>query len=318
MFVLTDVQLGDLLLQLPAIQAVQGRHEGAEFAAAYQKAPARDLEQLGRFHRVQHAPLARSWRELIASEWALPFLRAERFTAVYDFAGLRHSQRIVALARLLGLGQGRRVESWGKRPEAARGYWHSPSLEDHASARSRLVLERMGLQAPPRPDLSHLSAPLSGELAAIAEGPPYALLVPGARWAAEEKAWTAEGFAELARRLKGEGVRPYIIGTEADRAAAAPIFSLAPGAGDLIGQTDLSALYMLLSSARLCVSIDTGAGHLSAAAGRPTLSLFSTLVPESHPDRWAAPGAQVVAHNGPMAELDVEQVWQAVKGVLHG
>ena len=174
---------------------------------------------------------------------------------------------------------------------------------------------RAGEEGLPRPALPHLDAPLAGELAEAAKGN-YAVLAPGAHTGGDVKSWTAEGFAEAARYLGGRGLRVLIIGAPFNREAGEAIAALEGRAINLAGRTSLAELYALMKGARVCLAVDSGAGHIAAAAAVPLLSLYSTRIPDA-PSRWAAPSATVLLTHGPMAEhLPAALVSQALGALL--
>lgn len=109
------------------------------------------------------------------------------------------------------------------------------------------------------------------------EGPILAL-APGANWVG--KTWPLERFGEAARRLLAPdgamaGGRVMALGSAADAPLAGRLKATA-GRGfiDLAGKVDLVTAYACLKRARLFIGNDSGAMHLAAAAGCPTLGLF--------------------------------------------
>jgi ADP-heptose:LPS heptosyltransferase len=97
--------------------------------------------------------------------------------------------------------------------------------------------------------------------------------------------WPVERFAELAGRLALEiDCRFVLTGTAAERALLdrltssvhAPVVNLA-------GQTDLGALAAVIARLDLLVTNDTGASHVAAAVGTPSVVLFGPTLPA----QWA-------------------------------
>jgi ADP-heptose:LPS heptosyltransferase len=90
------------------------------------------------------------------------------------------------------------------------------------------------------------------------------------------KRWPAEKFATVARRLgRMEKVRVAITGIETERALLREMSGHGVnGAIDLIGVTTLLELAALARQAALVIGNDSGAIHLAAAAGAPTIALF--------------------------------------------
>jgi heptosyltransferase-2 len=101
-------------------------------------------------------------------------------------------------------------------------------------------------------------------------------LAPGAAYGGAKR-WPPEYFAELARALAGDGVRPALVGSVADAATGREI-ETALGDPDLmlnlIGRTDVTELAGVLANARALVANDSGAMHLGAAVGVPLTAVF--------------------------------------------
>lgn len=108
---------------------------------------------------------------------------------------------------------------------------------------------------------------------------------PARRWPVKAYA----ELAELAHQRWGTGVA--LLGSDADRATNAAIGNTANvDAIDLSG-CSLSDLMAALLRCRIVVSNDTGAAHLAAALGRPTVVLFGP----TNPRRSGPRGSHVLA-----------------------
>ncbi|MBS1102423.1 glycosyltransferase family 9 protein [Gluconobacter sp. Dm-62] len=114
---------------------------------------------------------------------------------------------------------------------------------------------------------------------------PYAVLVPGAAFHRPQKRWPSSRFAEIAKALVAKGIRPVIVGTQAEAPLAQNILHACPTALDLTGQTTMVELAGVLDRATLVIGNDTGPMHLAAAMDTPCLTLFG---PDSDP-RLTAP-----------------------------
>jgi ADP-heptose:LPS heptosyltransferase len=79
-----------------------------------------------------------------------------------------------------------------------------------------------------------------------------------------------------------------LLGTGADTAfALATARAAGSGVRDLVGRTTLRQLLALLARARLAFGPDSGALHLAAAVGTPTVSLWgATSATRSAPFGW--------------------------------
>jgi len=97
---------------------------------------------------------------------------------------------------------------------------------------------------------------------------------PFARW--KYKEWDYGKWAEVVRWLDGEkGYRPVLVGSLAEREAAARIASEAGGGVvNLAGQTSLKELAALLSLSAFHAGVDSAAPHIAAAVGTPTITIY--------------------------------------------
>ena len=131
---------------------------------------------------------------------------------------------------------------------------------------------------PPTPYL-FTSAETEAKAAALTDGPgPILALSPAADWMG--KAWPAERYAEVARRLLSSrgamaGGRLMLLGERGDQHAVDPVRGVAHREVtiDLVGKDPLLA-FAALKRARLFIGNDNGFSQLAAAAGAPTLALF--------------------------------------------
>ncbi len=209
------------------------------------------------------------------------------------------------------------------------------TLEVHAVDRYLWVAECLGLDK--EPPVFNLPAPpeaearIAGHLKAHAQpGRPIAILVPGTMW--ETKHWRADGFAGVARGLAEMGFAPVLIGSKAEQALNRRVCEQAPGTTDFTGQTSLAEAVALLRRAAVVVTNDSGAMHIAAALGRPTVSIFGPtnpvqVGPYGQPDsvvRLDLPCspcnyrllAQCPNGHACMRDLSTETVMEKVKAVL--
>ena len=164
---------------------------------------------------------------------------------------------------------------------------------------------------------------------------PILALAPAANWVG--KTWPLERFSQIAMRMLGPhgpmaGGRLMIIGGPGDKKLARALQDVVARNRfiDLTG-VDLLTAFACLKQARLFIGNDSGAMHLAAAAGIPTLGLFGPS-DEALYAPWG-PNAQVV--RGPreyeqiravdpgftqalchMMDLSVETVAKAAKSLL--
>ena len=135
--------------------------------------------------------------------------------------------------------------------------------------------------APPRlrPDVDARARLL--DALGIGLGKPAIALCPGAAYG-PAKRWPAEHFGALGALCADAGANVWVLGTAADRPAAAAIRKRAP-AIDLTGRTSLAEAVDLLSAARAAVANDSGLMHVAGALGTPLVGLFGATSPAFTP-----------------------------------
>lgn len=107
---------------------------------------------------------------------------------------------------------------------------------------------------------------------------PILALAPAANWIG--KTWPVERFSQVAMRLLRErgplqGGRLMVLGGPGDEKLARSLRDVALHRFiDLAGKVDPLTAFACLKRARLFIGNDSGAMHLAAAAGCPTLGLF--------------------------------------------
>lgn len=222
----------------------------------------------------------------------------------------RHRYRLIVDLRTDGL-------SWLLRAQRRRTLRRARAQRGHAVERAYAVMAgllpasappplRLWLASTDRAFAAHRTASLPrGRWLAVA---------PGANW--PPKTWPVSHFRSLLQALREEVDAIVLLGAEGDRGACA---ELAAAAGlpvlDLAGGTRLLQAAAVIERARLFIGNDSGLGHIAAAMGTPTLTLFGPGDPERyHP--WA-PGAQwLVAPGGEIARLSPTTVIEKARGML--
>jgi ADP-heptose:LPS heptosyltransferase len=168
--------------------------------------------------------------------------------------------------------------------------------------------------APP-PDLSWIlkTAPADRPVPGGNRPRPYVMFVPGGSSHRLEKRWPVEKYSELARILYSRGFDIVIIGGPQEAALAHAIQRTTPRARDLTGRTDFARVAILGAKAALAIGNDTGPLHLAAAAGAPTIVLFSKA---SDPSLSAPRGRVATLQADDLGDLPVAQVAQAVNSLV--
>ena len=166
----------------------------------------------------------------------------------------------------------------------------------------------------PAPDLSWVlkSIPATRPMSGANRPRPYVMFVPGGASHRPEKRWPVERYSELARILYSRGFDIVIIGGPQEAELAHTIQRTTPRARDLTGRTDFANVALLGAKAALAVGNDTGPLHLAAAAGAPTIVLFSKA---SDPALSAPRGRVAILRAENLADLPVAQVAQAANSL---
>lgn len=234
-------------------------------------------------------------------------LRDAGFARVYD---LQTSARSSSYFRLF----------WpGPYPEwvgIARGCSHphaNPRRDFMHNADARAEqLQVAGIPHCPPPDLSWVA----GDESRFGLAPRYAMLVPGGSPHRSAKRWPAERYAALATALIAEGVQPVLTGAAAEETLHAAIRAQCPEAVSLAGKTSILDLVVIARRALVAVGNDSGPMHLAAAAGCPSVVLFSH---DSDPALCGQRGEWVRYIRRPsLSDLSVEAVVDVVLARVKG
>jgi ADP-heptose:LPS heptosyltransferase len=147
--------------------------------------------------------------------------------------------------------------------------------------------------------LQHLGVPPAGEelefplnredraeaaaLLARAETEPhrYAVLHPGAT--SSSRRWPSRRWSAVGDALVRAGLRVLVTGVPGEQAVtAAVVRDMAEAGYDACGATSLGGFAAVLQAAMLLAGNDTGAAHLAAALGTPSVTVFLS----GDPRRW--------------------------------
>ena len=119
------------------------------------------------------------------------------------------------------------------------------------------------------------------------------------------KCWPASRFAAVLEWLRRRRIPAVVLWGPAERARAEELARLLPP--ERLSPATPFALAEALAGARLYVGNDSGPGHLAAAVGTPTISLFGPTDPRVW--RPLGPRARVItAPDAPMESLALERV----------
>lgn len=263
--------LGDVVLTLPALSALKSAWPQAHITFLVKKSFAPVL--VGHPHVDEVA----EFESLGVWGWARE-IRRRRFDLVVDLHGTFRS-RLWSLVSSAGRrvrydkrAWERRLLVWFKKP--------SDRLNDGVVERYVESLAPLGVAATdmvprlPVPPRDRLADDLERRL-----GPgPFIGVAPGALHAT--KRWFPDRFAQAADRLSRELNLPVVLlGSKSDRGAVEWVLrTLESPAVSVAGQTSVRDLMIVLSKCRVVLTNDSGALHVSAALGVPTVAIFGPTV----------------------------------------
>ncbi len=293
--------LGNVVLSLGAFAAIRRRHANARITLLTTAPYAAWMASSPYFDEV--------WIDDRPAWWDVPGwmrlrrrLTAGRFDRVYDLQTSSRSNRYFQL-----LPRRARPEWSGIAPGCSHPDRNPRRNLIHDADRQAGQLRQAGIDAVPPVDLAWCA----GDIAGFGLPGRFALLMPGSSPHRPAKRWPVERYGRLARALSAEGLAPVVIGSTTEAPLAAEIARAAPIV-DLTGRTGFGHLASLARAAEVAVGNDTGPMHLLAAAGCPSVVLFSD---ESDPALCAPRGAHVVVLRRPSLEmLDFATVRDAALG----
>lgn len=289
--------IGDVVLTLPAVNAVRDNFPGAKITFLTSKENVALLRGFGAVNEVMplDRPALRSGNPLrIARQFfsLLYRLRAGKFSLVVDFQGYGETAWLswwTGAARRWGS-----VYSLGRRWAYTRSLPRNPDL--HAAVEHLELLRHCGLSPGKIRNEFRLPpdalAAAREFLAAQKLEPARPILFIQPLTSAPHKTWPLEHYLAVARSWQARGVQVILGGGPGDRAALEP----ARAEGFVVSAgVPLLVTAGLMQWAALVLGGDTGALHLAVAQGRRVLMLMHEVVPGSpipfqHPD-WvlAAP-----------------------------
>ena len=266
-------QIGDLLFSLPALYNLRARYPNAHISSIVRPScrellscsgladeiierphgsTADDL-RLARSLRGKHTDLALLFSTSVAV-WAMALLSGARARVgfTHSLGGLFLTKRVPWSEPPSTQNNLKLVEAIGC-PIVKDSYVGLVKPDKHAQDEAEKILQSVGL----------------------AEG--FTVIAPGTSGGREIKAWSSQGFAQVADRLASEhGLKTMVVGLKGRK----EICSLSRNAVDLTGKTPLPVLAAILERAKIFVGVDSGLMHLAAAMGTPVVGLFGPTNPD--------------------------------------
>lgn len=288
--------LGDIILATGAFAAVRAAHPQAHIVLLTTKPYAELLAQSPYFNEIWVDSKPKFF-QFKAVRRLKQMLNSYRWNWVFD---LQASSRTTLYQWLL-------KRPWPKISNRSRWVSHPrpPYRTDrHALDNLRTQMHSAGYEIGGT-DLSWMA----GDISAIALPARYALLVPGGAAHRPQKRWPEAQYAALAQELVDKDITPVLIGAKAEEEVLKIIASRVPHTINLCGKTTIPQLAALARGAALAVGNDTGPMHVIAAAGAPSLVLFSH---DSDPVRSAPVGKVTVLREHDLSQLSVDRVLVAL------
>ena len=303
--------LGDFVQALRAFETIREAHPDAEITLLTTPPYAELARDSGLFDKIETDGRPRG---VLATIALFRRLRRARYARVYD---LQTSSRSAGYRAFFFP----RFPEWsGISPGAShrQGGPEREMMHNLDRLADQLRIAGIGPAWPqgeaPAPDLGWAVRASRGRHASTAERfaikRPYALLIPGVAATRPEKLWPTASFAALARMLAGRGLSIVVAGGPGETPLARAIAEAVPDTLDLTGKTRMVDLAGLGAEAALCVTGDTGPGHMAAYAGAPGLMLMSAA---SSPRHYAPRAAMRVLQVEDLNALTPETVLEALE-----
>ena len=270
--------VGDILMALPAVQALRRQRPEARLVAMARAAHVELVSRIAAFDRVVPAPPPPGRGRLRAWQRAVEALRAEQLEAALLLAPSFESAltaRAAGIPVRVGHATDRRGPLLTQRVEADPGRHRTDGFLDLAAA----------LGAPPAPEEAAFSFQAAERAYADnlfrqagIDGQERPVLINPAA-AKTPRAWPSDRFCRLAETIAARGGgAPVLVHHH-------PPFD--PPAGwpahpsiHLVGGATLVQLGAVIERCRLYVGNDSGPMHLAAALGLPTVGIYGPSTPD--------------------------------------
>jgi heptosyltransferase-1 len=105
-------------------------------------------------------------------------------------------------------------------------------------------------------------------------------IVPGVGKLRSHRAWTTEGWAEVARRIQSSGRQVILIGGPEDAEQGDAVTAEAPDVVNLCGRLSLPQTACALAACSMALSGDTGPMHIAVGVGTPVAGMFGPTDPQ--------------------------------------
>jgi ADP-heptose:LPS heptosyltransferase len=316
-------QLGDVVLSLPALNAIRQRFPRAHITVAVGKSCAEVVKLSG--YADATLDVDRVALRDGPKPWAV--MRIIRLTkevrrARYDFVIDLHS---LSETNLLGFLSGAPRRLYAKRPgrslDFLSNFRPAPSVEDrskHAIDRYLQVLAPLGVKDVER--VPHLRTRPEDD-AAVEQmlkrekahtGAPLIGLFPGAGH--PSRRWPLERFAALADKLvRDTDVRIIVFAGPEERALVKEMREQFPKGSVIFDKLTIPQLASALARLSVFVSNDTGPMHIATAVGASVVLLLDRRAPDSY---LPIKGRHQIIYSSAINDVTIEEVYAAARELL--
>lgn len=272
--------MGDIIHTLPALTDAAKAIPQIQFDWVVENA----FSMIPSWHTHVHTviPIAlRRWRKNIFSNESITEWQQWRKQLQPNYDMVLDAQGLVKSAFLTLFASGKRVGlNWHSARESlaslAYQQTHEVNFHQHAVVRMRqlfsLALDYPLPNTPPDFGLTRQQFQQS----ACHEN--YVVFLCGTTWASKQ--WPESYWGRLAEMLGNAGYGIKISGYHPEELALAARISAYHTRVEVLPNFDIPAMADLLANAKAAVAVDTGLGHLAAALGIPTVSIYGSTNPD--------------------------------------
>lgn len=232
------------------------------------------------------------------------FIIGNKWSRIYD---LQHNDRTSIYFRFLPKPK---IEWSGIATECSHPHLNPNRNNLHTIERQAEQLKIAGINQTPKTDIDWLE----DDIGIFDIKNPFGLLVPGGAEHRKNKRWPKENYASLAKYLKSVNITPVLIGGKPEEKILREIESEENYVINLCNLSSFGHIASLARTATVSIGNDTGPMHIIAAAGCPSLVLFSE---ESNPDQTAPRGEKItILKKNNLSDLDLTTVVNKIKNLL--
>ncbi len=320
-------QLGDVVLSLPALNAIRERFPDARITIAVGK-PAADIVALAGCADstlvVDRVALRDGLKIVSLARIArlIKDVRRSQFDFVIDLHSLSETN-------LLGFLSGAPRRLYSRRPPRSLDFLANfkprPPLEDNHRQRHLIdryldVLIPLGVKSPNRlPRLKTRAADgavveLLLRKAKADVGAPLVGLFPGA--GNPSRCWPLQRFAELADFLvRNDHVKILVFLGPEERAFGQQVRRQFPPATVILDKLTIPQVAAAQARLAVFISNDTGPMHIASAVNTPVVLLLDKRAPRSYLPQG---DRHRIIYSGAIADITVEEVYRAARTILAG